>query len=137
PRPPAPPALPPGRPRAIVDLQTAAGTALVGRQWRYADAEVAEIHFVELGSPDDPLGPGTIPHRTYDVVAGPERELAAEDTLLRLANGRVCFNWYRNDVTIPERVGEPGPTGATVGFQVVIDDYAEAGVNGALTHTLG
>ena len=55
---PGPPELLPGRPDAIVDLQTDAGTALVGGQWRYADAAVAEIDFVELGSPDDPLGPG-------------------------------------------------------------------------------
>jgi gluconolactonase len=134
---PGPPELLPGRPDAIVDLQTDVGTALVGGQWRYADAEVAEIDFVELGSPDDPLGPGTIPNRTYDVVAGPERELDAEDTLLRLANGRVCFNWYRIDVTIPERVGELDPTGATVVFEVVIDDYAEVWVNGVLPHALG
>ena len=67
---PGPPELLPGRPDAIVDLQTDAGAALVGAQWRYADAHVQEIDFVEVGGPDatDPLGPGDVPNRTYDVV---------------------------------------------------------------------
>ena len=55
----------------------------------------------------------------------------------RLANGRVCFNWYRIEVTLPERVGELDVTGATVVFEVVIDDYAEVWVNGELPHALG
>jgi gluconolactonase len=135
---PGPPELLPGRPDAIVDLQSTEGVALVGGQWRYADARVEEIEFVELGSPEDPLGPGTVPNRTYDVVRdGAWRELAPEDTMLRLANGRVCFNWYAIDLTIPERLGEFDPTGATVVFEVVIDDYAEVWVNGELPHALG
>src|SRR5499427_6385530 len=92
---PGPPELLPGRPDAIVDLQTQTGVDLVGGAWRYADARVEEIEFVELGSPEDPLGPGTVPNRTYDVVRdGDWRPLAPADTQLRLANGRVCFNWY-------------------------------------------
>jgi gluconolactonase len=135
---PGPPELLPGRPDAIVDLQNEAGVALVGGRWRYADARVDEIDFVELGSPKDPLGPGTVPNRTYDVVQdGDWRELAPEETMLRLANGRLCFNWYAIDVTIPERVGELDPTGATVVFEVVIDDYAEVWVNNELPHALG
>src|SRR6266581_2402583 len=135
---PGPPELLPGRPDAIVDLQTDEGVALVGGSWRYADARVEEIEFVELGSPEDPLGPGTVPNRTYDVARdGDWRELAPIETQLRLANGRVCFNWYAIDVTVPERIGELDPTGATVVFEVVIDDYAEVWVNGELPHTLG
>jgi gluconolactonase len=143
---PGPPELLPGRPDAIVDLQTAEGTALVGAEWRYADAAVEEVDFVELGSRQDPLGPGAVPNRTYDVVphAGAAnhddsawRVLAPEETMLRLANGRVCFNWYRTQVTIPERVGDLDPSGATVVFEVVIDDYAEVWVDGALPHALG
>src|SRR5215470_11118184 len=135
---PGPPELLPGRPDAIVDLQTAEGVALVGGQWRYADARVDEIEFVKLGSPEDPLGPGTVPNRTYDVVRDGEwRELAPAETMLRLANGRVCFNFYAIDVTIPDRVGELDPTGATIVFEVVIDDYAEVWVNGELPHALG
>jgi gluconolactonase len=135
---PGPPELLPGRPDAIVDLQTDEGVALVGGSWRYADARIEEIEFVELGSPEDPLGPGTIPNKTYDVVQhGDWRDLAPADTQVRFANGRVCFNWYSIDVTLPERIGDLDPTGATVVFEVVIDDYAEVWVNGELPHVLG
>jgi gluconolactonase len=143
---PGPPELLPVRPDAIVDLQTAGGVELVGGQWRYSDCRVKEIDFVELGSPEDPLGPGTVPNRTYDVVPHAEaadyddsgwRTLAPEETTLRLANGRVCFNWYRIAVTIPERVGDFEAAGATVVFETVVDDYAEVWVNGELPFALG
>src|SRR5439155_19012697 len=48
-----------------------------------------------------------------------------------------CFNWYRIRVTIPERIGDLDPTGATVVFEVAIDDYAEVWVDGALSVALG
>jgi gluconolactonase len=92
------------------------------------------------------LGPGSVPNRTYDVVPHAEsvdfddsswRVLEPEETRLRLGNGRVSFNWYRVEMTIPERLGELDPTGATVVFEVVIDDYAEVWVNGELPHALG
>jgi gluconolactonase len=143
---PGPPELLPGKPDSIVDLQSAAGLALVGGEWRYSDARVEEIDFVALGSPEDPLGPGTEPNRTYDVLPHAEaadyddsgwRVLAPEETQLRLADGRVCFNWYRLAVTIPERVGDFDPTGASVVFEVVVDDYAEVWVDGELPAALG
>jgi gluconolactonase len=135
---PGPPELLPGRPDAIVDLQTDEGAALVGGQWRYSDTKVEKVEFVELGSPDDPLGPGTVPNRTYEIVRdGAARELAPAETQLRLANGLVCFNWYEIEVTIPDQVGELETTGATVVFEVVIDDYAEVWVNGELPFALG
>ena len=62
---PGPPELLPGRPEAVIDLQTEAGCALAGAQWRHADAAIREIDFVDVG-PD--LGPGSAPNRTYDVV---------------------------------------------------------------------
>jgi gluconolactonase len=143
---PGPPELIPGRPDAVVDLQADAGAGLVGAEWRYSDARIEEIDFVELGSPEDPLGPGTVPNRTYDVVPHAEgrdfddsgwRVLRPEQTMARLANGRVCFNWYRLSLTLPERIGDTDVAGATVVFEVVIDDYAEVWVNGQLPHALG
>jgi gluconolactonase len=145
-RPPGPPELLPGRPDAIVDLQTQEGVALVGGQWRYSDATVEEVAFVELGSPEDPLGPGTVPNRTYDIAPHAEAAdfddsgwtaLAPTDTMRRLADGRVCFNWYRIAVTLPERIGDTEVAGSTVVFEVVVDDYAEVWVNGQLPHALG
>src|SRR5262245_24724832 len=143
---PGPPELLAGRPDAIVDLQTAAGATLVDGEWRYTDCTVEEIDFVSVGAPDDPLGPGGPPNRTYDVQPHAEsvdfddsewRLLAPEETTQRLANGRVCFNWYRIRITVPEEVGEFDPTGATVVFETVVDDYAEVWVDGGLPVALG
>src|ERR671919_2471036 len=129
---PGPPELFPGRPDAIVDLQTDEGIALVRGTWRYSDAEVREIDFVEVGSAADLLGPGDVPNRTFDVVPHAEgvgfddsgwRVLAPEETMLRLGHGRVGFNWYRIEVTIPERVGDLDTAGAAPGFAGGIDDH--------------
>jgi gluconolactonase len=145
---PGPPELLPGRPGAVLDLQTAEGCALVGGQWRYADARVREIGFVELAGPGaaDPLGPGDVPNRTYDIEPHAEgvdfddsgwAALAPEETMRRLATGRVCFNWYRIAITVPEVVDGRDPTGTTVVFEVVVDDYAEVWVDGKLPVALG
>jgi gluconolactonase len=130
----------------VVDLQTSEGAALVGAKWRYSDASVEQIDFVELGSAEDPLGPGTAPNRTFDVVPHAEttdyddsdwRVLEPSETQARLSQGRVCFNWYRVNVTLPERIGDLDVSRSTVVFEVVIDDYAEVWVNGELPHALG
>jgi gluconolactonase len=143
---PGPPELLPGCPDAVIDLQSDEGVVLVEGEWRYSDCVVREIDFVEVGSAADPLGPGEAPNRTYDVEPHAEgadfddsgwQTLAPADTVRRLANGRVCFNWYRIGVTVPERVGDFDPTGATLVFEVVVDDYAEVWVNGELPLVLG
>ena len=143
---PGPPELLPGRPDAVVDLQAGDGVALVRGEWRYSDAEVREIDYVEVGSAADPLGPGDTPNRTYDVLPHAEAAdyddshwpvLAPGETMLRLGTGRVCFNWYRIAVEIPEQVGDFDPTGSTVVFETVLDDYAEVWVNGQLPLALG
>ena len=145
---PGPPELLPGRPDAVIDLQTGEGCALAGARWRYADARVREIDFVALAGPGaaDPLAPGDVPNRTYDIEPHAQAadfddsawpELEPEETMHRLANGRVCFNWYRLAVTIPERIGVVDTAGSTVLFEVVVDDYAEVWVNGELPLALG
>ena len=127
----------------MVDLQTAEGVALVQAEWRYADADIVETAFVDVGTDLGPTGP---PNRTYEVVPHAQgmhfddsawRRLEPDQTQLRLSTGLVCFNWYRIAVTLPRRVGDFDPTGATVVFEVVIDDYAEVWVDGELPIVLG
>jgi gluconolactonase len=55
----------------------------------------------------------------------------------RRGAGRLAFNWYRTRVTVPERVGGIAPTGSTLVFEIVVDDYAEVWVDGRLHYPLG
>jgi gluconolactonase len=140
---PGPPELLPGRPDALVDLQCEAGLSLVGGQWRCHDTQVREVDFVGVG---DDLGPSGPPNRTYEVVpAGGAadlddaawRPLTGPQTQLRLSTGKVCFEWYRLRVTLPQRIGDVDVTGCTVVFEVVVDDAAEVWVDGVLGRSLG
>ena len=143
PRLPGPPELLAHRPDATVDLQTHEGAALVGGEWRWSQAGLREVDFVGVGTD---LGPSGAPNRTYDLAPRAEavdfddsgwRTLAPPETQARLGTGRLCFGWYRIVVTVPERVGDLDPTGATVVFEVVVDDYAEVWVDGAMPLALG
>jgi gluconolactonase len=133
----------PGLPDAIIDLQTDAGVQLIHGQWRYHDAQIVESDFVGVG-PD--LGPSGSPNRTYDIAPHAEATgfddsqweiLAPSRTETRKSSGRVCFAWYRINLTIPDKIGGFDPTGATVVFELTIDDYAEVWVNGQLPLALG
>src|SRR5215472_2984808 len=132
-----------GRPDAVVDLRTRAGVELVKGQWKYSDVRIVETDFRAPG-PD--LKPSGKPIKTYDY--SPHAGVAdfddsqwktLEPTTLeaRRSTGKVCFNWYRINVTIPEKVGEFKTPGSTVAFEIVIDDYAEVWVNGALPVVYG
>jgi gluconolactonase len=132
-----------GRPDAIVDLASAEGVALVQGQWRYADTRVVEADFRAPG-PD--LRPSGAPIKTYDLAphAGAAdfddsawAAIPAASLEARRASGRLSFNWYRIRVTVPAKVGGLDPTGSTVVFEVVVDDYAEVWVDGRLSRRLG
>src|SRR2546429_5462162 len=64
---PGPTELLPGRPDAVVGLQTEAGAALVRGAGRYADCIVEEVDFVEVGAPGDAPGPGRPAEPTHEV----------------------------------------------------------------------
>jgi gluconolactonase len=132
-----------GRADAIVDLATTAGADLVHGAWRYSDARVVEVDHHAVGPDLKPSGP---PNRTYDIVphAGdPEFDdsswpvIAPTSLTARRSNGRLCFNWYRIDVTVPDRVGTFDTNGSTAVFEVVVDDYSEVWVDGRLPLALG
>jgi gluconolactonase len=140
---PAPLGRPLGRPDALVDLRTAEGVRLVNGQWRYRDARIVEVDANGPGPDLKPSGPAV---RTYDYA--PKAGAAdfddsgwdaIEPTALevRRGTGKVSFGWYRLGITIPERIAGFDPTGSTVVFEIVVDDYAEVWVDGRLEPVLG
>lgn len=134
---------PAGPPAAIVDLATDEGVQLVRGQWRYSDVRIVAV---EHRAPGPDLRPSGPPVGTYDIVphAGAAdyddsawEALPARHLHARKGNGRLGFAWYRIAVTVPDRVGAFDPTGSTVVFEVVVDDYAEVWVDGRLPVVLG
>jgi gluconolactonase len=136
--------VPSGNPGAVVDLSTKTGVELVKGQWRYRDVQIVETGFRKPGADGQP---GSEANRTYDITphAGggvdfddSEWEAIAPETLSqRRSTGRLCFNWYRIAVTIPERVDGFATAGSTVVFETSVDDYAEVWVDGELTRAPG
>ncbi|MCA9420283.1 MAG: SMP-30/gluconolactonase/LRE family protein [Nitrospira sp.] len=131
------------RPDAVVDLMTEEGVRVVQGQWRYHDTSIVEV---DHNSPGQDLGPSGPPHRTHDLLpqAGAKEfddsaweQIPAPGLETRRATGKLCFNWYRLNLTIPERIGTFSTTGSTVVFEIVIDDYAEVWVDGKLPLILG
>lgn len=131
------------RPDAIIDLKTDEGIALVKGLWRYSDAKVIEVDHHGPGTDLAPSGP---PNRTQDidVHAGAAdfddttwEQIKPAQLEERRSNGRLCFNWYRTSITIPDKIGSFNPTGSTVVFEIAIDDYAEVWVDGKLPLVLG
>jgi len=131
------------RPDAIVDLKTGEGVALVKGQWRYRNVRVIDVDHHSPGADLAPSGP---PNRTQDIDlrAGAtdfddSKWEALQPAQLdeRRSTGRLCFNWYRTSVTIPDRIGSFDPTGSTVVFEIAIDDYAEVWIDGKLPPVLG
>jgi gluconolactonase len=131
------------RPEALIDLGTTEGAGLVKGQWRYRDAKVIQVSFRGVGPDLKPSGPT---NRTYDITpqAGAadfddsQWEVIGADTLeKRRATGKLCFNWYRLKMTVPEKIGAFDPTGSTIVLEVALDDYAEIWVDGKLPRVLG
>ena len=134
---------PNGPPDATVNLATAEGAKTVQSEWRYSNTKIIEVDFKTPGADGQPT---TQSIKTYDYTphAGDadfddSRWEVLDPTTLdkRRSTGRLCFNWYRIRLTIPERAGSFDPTGSTVVFETSLDDYAEIWVDGELTRGLG
>ncbi len=111
---------------------------MVQGEWRYHDVSIVEVDFKSAGPDGQPTG---APNRTYDYA--PHAGWADFDdsawevippTSLeeRRAGGKLCFNWYRIRLTIPERVGSFDTREATLVLDTSLDDYAEVWVDGEL-----
>jgi gluconolactonase len=137
------PDVPGGSPGATIDLATDEGARLVKGQWRYSDTKIIEVDFRGPGSDGQPTG---APVKTYDYTphAGASAFDDSQWETIKAANldgrrstGRICFNWYRINITVPERIGSFNPAGSTVVFETSLDDYAEVWVDGELSRALG
>jgi gluconolactonase len=134
---------PNGKPEVIIDLASNAGVEMVKGEWRYSDTRIIEVDFRAPGADKQPTG---APIKTYDYTphAGgadfdDSKWQVIRPTTLdeRRSTGRICFNWYRIRLTIPERVGSFNTAGSTVVFETALDDYAEVWVDGELPRSLG
>jgi gluconolactonase len=132
-----------GRPAAIIDLATRDGAQLAKAQWRYHDVKILEVAHHNAGPDLKATGAANVtydyePHAGVADFDDTKWDVIAPDSLdARRGHGRFSFNWYRTSVTIPEKVGAFDPTGATVVFEVVVDEYAEVWVDGKLGFTYG
>lgn len=138
-----------GQPSAIADLRTPAGAAAVGAVWKFREAQIVGTTFQAPGpGPNDPLplyptGKKIATH-TLEPKAGtagfddsdwPVIDPSTMET--RVGSGLLSFVWFRLKVTVPEKVGDFDPTGATIVFDLVADDYSEIWVEGQLHKTFG
>ena len=134
---------PTNKPDAVIDLATKEGVDLVKGQWRYSDTKIIQVDFKAAGADKQPTGK---PIKTYDFAphAGgadfdDSKWEAIDPTTLeaRRSTGRLCFNWYRINITIPPRVNYVDLEGATAVFETSLDDYAEIWVDGEIARALG
>jgi gluconolactonase len=111
-----------GRPEAVVDLDTADGLRLTRGEWRYQEAVA--------GAAAEKIGATAFDDSQWEIVpAGALQQ--------RRTGGGPAFAWYRLSFTMPARVGAFDTAGATVAFEIVVDDYAEVWVDGSLPRHLG
>ena len=131
------------KPEATIDLATKEGAGLVKEEWRYSDTKIIEVDFKAAGPDGQPTGK---PNKAYDFEPHAGRvdfddskwEVLDPTTLTqRRSAGRLSFNWYRVNVTVPERIGQFNPSGSTIVFETSLDDYAEIWVDGELPRAAG
>ncbi len=138
-----------GQANAVVDLRTQEGARLLGTIWKYSDAKLVNANFNAPGpGKNDPLAlyPTGKKITTQDLMpkAGAvnfddSKWQTLDPTKLeeRRGTGLASFVWYRLNVTVPAEVGNFDPTGSTIVFEIVLDDYSEIHVNGKLHKTFG
>lgn len=131
------------QPVAVVDLATHAGVTALQTGWRHCDAEFVPVDFRSPGPDRKPTG---APNRTLDIspkAGAVDFDDSAwqvlDPTTLddRRGAGRICCNWYRLRLTFPEQLDGVPLSGTEAWFEIVVDDYAEVWVDGALPRTLG
>src|ERR1041384_3753908 len=106
-------------PSAVIDLRTTEGAGRVRAQWRYSDTTIQPIEHRSVGADLKASGPK---NQTFDFMPDARAadfddskwEIIPADSLeKRRGHGRLSLNWYRIEVTIPEKVGGFATLGST------------------------
>jgi len=125
-----PPSIPPAH---VIDLMTAQGSATFGAEWKVSDVKIVEVPAIQGAMPQykttyniEPRAGGI----DFDDSKWPTIE--AKDLAARRSGGHVAFMWYRENVTIPAKIGDFDPSGAVTVLTVTVDDYAEVWINGTI-----
>jgi gluconolactonase len=135
--------LPATTPGATIDLASDAGVAAVKGSWKYSDARIIETTFRAPDAMGQPTGREWTtndiePHAGLTDFDDSNWQRIEPTTLAaRRGTGRVSFNWYRINLTIPDTVGDFHPTGSSVWFETRLDDYAEVWVDGEIGRQFG
>ena len=125
-------------PAHVVDLMTAAGSAVFGARWRGREAKLVDCPALSDAMPEFKT--------TYDIepragISGFDDSdwpvVAATELGARRGGGMVSFFWYRTILTIPTYAAGFDTAGAMAVLRVNIDDYAEVWINGELPRAAG
>jgi len=128
---------------ASVNLMTTIGLETVHASWRYSDVELVPTTHHAADASGQPTG---TPVSTWDYqphAGGRDFDdshwavLDPSTLSLRRGSGRLSFNWYRIEVTVPERINDVELSGTDVVFETSLDDYAEVWVDGELARLTG
>lgn len=141
-----------GRADAVVDLRSQEGVNRLKAKWLYQDAKIVEADFKAPGPKGKdrlllyPTGKN-IKTNTLNPAGAEVGKIDFDDSKWevldptsleeRRGNGLLSFNWYRINITIPQKLGDFDPTGSTAIFEIVVDDYSEIWVDGKLTKYFG
>ncbi|HEX3521136.1 MAG TPA: hypothetical protein VHT52_03515 [Stellaceae bacterium] len=135
PHPPSAPLLPPVH---VVDLMTAAGSAVFGARWKAMEAKLVECPALSDAMPEFKTTYDIEPYAGvggFDDSAWPE--IAASELGAKRGGGMVSFFWFRTKLTIPVSAAGFDTAGAMTVLTVNVDDYAEVWINGDMPRAAG
>jgi gluconolactonase len=125
-------------PAHVVDLMTAAGSAVFGARWRGREAKIVECPALSDAMPEFKTTYDIEPHAEvsgFDDSDWPA--VAATELDAKRGGGLVSFFWFRTTLTIPAEAAGFDTTGAMAVLRVNVDDYAEVWVNGEMPRAAG
>jgi hypothetical protein len=125
-------------PAHVVDLMTAAGSAVFGARWRGREAKIVECPALTDAMPEFKTTYDIEPHAE---IAGFDDSdwpvVAAAELGDKRGGGLVSFFWFRTTLTMPAEAAGFDTAGAMAVLRVNIDDYAEVWVNGEMPRAAG